>query len=410
MKMILNKLTAGVLLVSVMLSVSSCGKPNPDISEGGKQTTSQAESATDQTTTTTDIDSTTNGSTGISGSQADSSASSGMGTSSSAKSTASSVLSSKNKTTSASPSTTATKATSANQTTTTTKAPPSGTVMDFRKPGDTNTLGVWWWSISTIKGSTGQKYLDFCVLNSVSEIYLCIDGMSQSGSTNFADVRAFVKKASNMGIRVAALTGDYKWIQPGNNGFQNYVDKFVSYQNAAAADEKFYSMHLDVEPHQHPDFKTGTAGRAKIMQWFADFAINKAVPAAQSAGTLLEWDIPFWMSDTVKNPENGSNIILAELMAKHCDTITIMSYRDTAQAMHSVSAEEIAFAKKHGCKIVLGAETYSTEGDQVSFMEEGKAYMATELNKLNNMLLGEFADRNFGLAIHQIKRWFDLKN
>lgn len=404
MKIIFNKLAIFVLLFCVILtSFSSCGKQISNISEGEKQTLMK-----NQTSATTDIESTTEFTTRISSSKADSSVSSEIDTSS-PKSSASSALSSKNKTTSSVISTTATKGSSASQATTT-KTPPSETIMNFRKQGDTNTLGVWWWSISTIKGSTGQKYLDFCVLNSVSEIYLCIDGMSQSGSTSYADVRAFVKKAGSMGIRVAALTGDYKWIEPGNTGFQKYVDKFVSYQNSAAVDEKFYSMHLDVEPHQHPDFKTGTEGRAKIMQWFADFAINKAVPAAKSAGTLLEWDIPFWMSDEVKNPVNNSNIILAELMAKYCDTISIMSYRDTAQAMYNVSIEEIEFAKKYGCKIVLGAETYSLEGDAVSYMEEGKAYMVSELYKLNNMLLKEFPNRNFGLAVHQIQRWFDLKN
>ena len=283
----------------------------------------------------------------------------------------------------------------------------SGTVMNFRKSGDKNTLGVWWWRINTITGSAGQMYLDFCVQNHVSEIYLCVDGMRESSGTTFATVRSFVKKAHGLGIRVAALTGDYEWIEPTNTGFQSFVSKYTAYQNAAASDEKFYAMHLDVEPHQHPDFGTE---RAKVLQWYADFTVNKATAAAKTAGALLEFDIPFWFNDTVTDAGTGNRIGLNDLMAKYCDTIVIMSYRDTAQSMHDVSKEEIASAKKYGCKIVLGAETYSTEGDAVSYMEEGKKYMVSELTKLNIMLLQDYPSRNFGLAIHYNETWYQLKN
>ena len=260
-----------------------------------------------------------------------------------------------------------------------------------------------------MKTAKADTYLDFCQKNRVSEIYLCIDGMTASGSTSFADVRAFVKKAAAKGIRVAALTGDYRWINPGNTGFQTYVDKFGAYQKAASKEERFYAMHLDVEPHQHPDFKTGADGRAKVMQLFADFTLQKAVPAAKAAGTLLEWDIPFWMTDVVKDGE-GKDVVLAELMAKTCDTIAIMSYRDTAAKILDVAKEEIAFAKQYGHKVILGVETKSSEGDQVSFMEEGKAVMVEEMAKVHASLKESIPDGNFGLAVHQASVWYSLKD
>jgi hypothetical protein len=295
----------------------------------------------------------------------------------------------------------------ASQTTTTTET--KKTTIDFRKQEDPDTLGVWWWQISTIKNS--DNLMTFLKENTVSEIYLCIDGMSeaQNGRATFEDVRAFVKKAGTMGIRVAALTGDYRWVNPDDTGFERYVKKFKEYQSEAADDEKFYSMHLDVEPHQHPEFKTGAEGRAKVMQLFADFVVNKAVPAAKEAGTLLEWDIPFWMTDIVKDSD-GSEIVLAEMMAKYCDTIAIMSYRDTATKILDVSKEEIEYAKKYGCKIILGAETKSSEGDAVSFMEEGKAIMVAELEKVHKSLKESLTDISFGLAVHQASVWFSLKD
>lgn len=291
----------------------------------------------------------------------------------------------------------------------TTTTDPKKTTIDFRKQDDPDTLGVWWWQVGTIKYS--DNMMTFLKNNTVSEIYLCIDGMGkeQSSKATFEDVRAFVKKAGTMGIRVAALTGDYRWINPDNTGFERYVEKFNDYQDEAADDEKFYSMHLDVEPHQHPEFKTGAEGRAKVMQLFADFVVNKAVPAAKEAKTILEWDIPFWMTDIVKDSD-GSEIVLAEMMAKYCDTLGIMSYRDTAEKILDVSKEEIEYAKKYDCKIILGAETKSSEGDAVSFMEEGKAVMVAELEKVHKGLKETVSDTSFGLAIHQASVWFNLKD
>lgn len=298
----------------------------------------------------------------------------------------------------------ATTTTTAMQTTTTTTS--SGTVMNFRQPGDVNTLGVWWWDASTIAGTTGQQYLNFCVQNNVSEIYLCISNMTSSGSISYASVRSFVSTANSLGIRVAALSGDYSWFEPNNTGFQAYVDKFNAYQSAAAANEKFYSMHLDVEPHQDPLFQTN---RAQVMQWYADFVVTKAVPAAEAAGTLLEFDTPFWLTDMVIDAGTGGNIVAAALMAKYCDTVCVMSYRDTAQGMYDVAVEEIGYAQQYGSKIVLSAETYSTEGDSISYMEEGKAYMVSQLTALNAMLFSAFPNRNYGISIHQIQTWYNLQ-
>ena len=81
-----------------------------------------------------------------------------------------------------------------------------------------------------------------------------------------------------------------------------------------------------------------------------------------------------------------------------------MSYRDEATKMYDVSSDEINYASSLGKKIYLGAETYSLEGDNVSYLEEGKKYMYSELDKLRNLIPSDF-----GIAIHQIKTWKELK-
>jgi len=276
--------------------------------------------------------------------------------------------------------------------------------MNVRDSGDVQTLGVWWWNINTVESPQSDIYLDFLAKNKVSEIYLCVDSMGQSVS--ISKVKAFVRKAGKNGMRVAALTGSISWIETGNKGFETFAAKFNNYQTSASENEKFYAVHLDIEPHQRDDFGSN---RAEVLQLLADFLTKKVRPAVTASGTLLEWDIPFWLeSADIVNDENGISIRMDELFAKKCDTVAVMSYRDTAAEMYSVSSDEIAFAKQYGSKIILGAETYSLEGDFVSYMEEGKSYMNAELLSLKAMMDSEIPNQNYGIAVHQIANWYAL--
>ena len=82
-----------------------------------------------------------------------------------------------------------------------------------------------------------------------------------------------------------------------------------------------------------------------------------------------------------------------------------MSYRDTSSKMIDVSIDEINYSKDNNKILFLSTETYSEEGNQVSYLEEGKAYMYNELNNLRKEI-----PNNFGIAIHNIKSWKELKD
>jgi transcriptional regulator with XRE-family HTH domain len=81
----------------------------------------------------------------------------------------------------------------------------------------------------------------------------------------------------------------------------------------------------------------------------------------------------------------------------------------------NVSIEELIYGEKRKLELEneepkqnnkllnLGVETKSSEGDKVSFMEEGKIYMNQQLEILRQML-----PQNFGIVVHHIKTWRDL--
>jgi hypothetical protein len=249
---------------------------------------------------------------------------------------------------------------------------------------NTGVLGVWWWHDELIKE---DKYLDFAARNSVNEIYLCTEDFSQ-------ETAAFISKAGTKGMKVFLLAGDYRYIYD-KAPLDTLIVKYAEYQKSTAPSEKFSGVHLDVEPHQDPAF---SANRKNILNTYLHFVID----VCAEYETDLDFDIPFWFDDEV--PYRGNTVKLFEAVMSEANRVFVMSYRDTAEEMYEAAKDEIAFAKKHNQEIILGAETYSEEGDHVSYFEEGKKYMYAELAKLHG-----FIDyKNYGIAIHHIKTWFDL--
>ena len=297
------------------------------------------------------------------------------------------------------PTTTTTASTTTQPTTTTTTVPVPETFFTYDTDQKNGSLGVWWWDCRTGIGESNYKpRLDFLQNNHVTEIYLWVNPARMTND----QIAEFIHQAADRGMRVAWLSGDVSWIQEGNTGFETFFAQFKAYQDQAADDAKFYGIHLDVEPHQ--------AGSSDSnWQLYANLVL-RATATAHEYGTVIEWDIPFWLDD-MKVTVDGSSVKLLNVLAAHSDTLCLMAYRDTASAILSVSEQEIPLGTANNCKIVLGVETYSREGEYVSFLEDGKAVMYNALAAVLTDLSGRSTlDAGYGCAVHFIENWMRLKN
>lgn len=269
--------------------------------------------------------------------------------------------------------------------------------LDCRKPGDGGHIGVWWWNAADGIGEKKRgKYLDFLAQNGVDEIYFC------PGNYSNEKVQIFVADANARGMRVAWLTGDSGWLEIDSTGCQIAVDRFLTYQKTAPADARFYAIHLDVEPHQRPDFSSARPG---YMQRFYEIA-DEAGKTVHAGGYEIEWDLPFWFDQDKVFTIDAGEILFLEAMSRISDTLCLMSYRDKAADILSISEEELAAAANTDCRVVCGVETHSEEGDGVSFMEEGKRKMYAELVTLYRTLSGK--EKAYGIAVHYLNTWYDL--
>ena len=204
-------------------------------------------------------------------------------------------------------------------------------------------------------------------------------------------------------MRVALLAGDVSWIRPGNRGFAETLILYRSYQRHAAPEEKFYALHLDVEPHQDTKLSDD-----RKWQLYADFVL-RASADVHAAGEKIEWDIPFWLDGRRVVYGNREDAPILDVLTENSDCITLMSYRDTAEAMLDVSKTEIEMAKARNVRIVLGAETGETgEGGFVTFFEEGAGKMDAELAKVAEALDAAKVPAGAGIAIHHLGSWKKL--
>ena len=260
--------------------------------------------------------------------------------------------------------------------------------------------GVWWWrGEDAANPAEAARRMEFLKKHAVTEIYFCTDLKEERR----ADVRRFVKAARGHGMRVALLSGDVSWIRPGNRGFAETLARYLAYQKAAAPGEKFYAIHLDVEPHQ--DSKLSDARK---WQLYADFVLRAAADV-HAAGEKIEWDIPFWLDDKKVAYGDREDAPLLDVLTESSDCITLMSYRDTAAAMLDVSKTEIELAKTRKVRVVLGAETGATgEGSAVTYFEEGAMKMDAELAKVVAALEAANVPAGAGIAIHHLGSWEKL--
>ena len=205
-------------------------------------------------------------------------------------------------------------------------------------------------------------------------------------------------------MRVALLAGDVSWIRPGNRGFAETLAIYRAYQRRVQPNERFYALHLDVEPHQDTKLSDG-----RKWQLYADFVLRAAADV-HAAGEKIEWDIPFWLDNIRVEFGERKGVSLLEVVMGDADCVALMSYRDTAAAMLDISKTEIDIAKKGGVRVVLGAETGATgDGDFVTFHEEGAAAMDAELAKVVPVLEAANVPAGAGIAIHHLGSWEKLE-
>lgn len=264
--------------------------------------------------------------------------------------------------------------------------------------GNQRTLGTWMWDVTDILRP--EEAIAFLSSHHVTEVYL-----SYSRAMLKSKYRAFISLCAAKGIRVAAIGAEADWVLPeGGKRLESFFKWFKEYQEGCQEDsEKFYGIHMDVEPHQLDAWKED---QQSVQDAYAAFLV-KAKAFCDEQKVSLEADIPFWF-DGLYATLDGQKISLGEAALRLCDTTLIMSYRDNAEAILRCGDVLLPKAKELGKRMILAVETGKIyEEINITFYHLGLTRLYAELDKLYGLVaqadLGEV-----GYAIHYYQSWKNL--
>jgi len=118
-----------------------------------------------------------------------------------------------------------------------------------------------------------------------------------------AMVRAFLKKAAAVGITTELLTGDANWVTSSSAAQTpiNICKQVATFnRGAASAAERFYGIHLDIEPYLTAGWESNNgAGRDPWNDAYENTLINilrTCKNEGASSNMIVSWAIPTWFS------------------------------------------------------------------------------------------------------------------
>ncbi|WP_339837808.1 hypothetical protein [Paenibacillus sp. FSL R7-0272] len=256
--------------------------------------------------------------------------------------------------------------------------------------------GTWVWDTTQIRNNA-QDILSFAKANNINTIYL-----QMNRDIKIPEYKNFIRLARAQNIAVDIMDGRSAWgLTESREQIASFMDWIETYQAQALANEKFAGIHLDIEPHVHPQWKINQA--SVITQWQGN--VNYIIDRAARMKMPVAADLPFWL-DNYKIP--GSTMAVSSWMIRKFDSITIMAYRDTAAAIYNVAKDELIDAASVGKKISIAVETkQSKEGDFITFYEEGDAYMEEQLKLVEKMASAHTSFNGF--SVHEYSSWKTLR-
>lgn len=271
----------------------------------------------------------------------------------------------------------------------------------YRFQNATN-LSTWLWDTSRIV-SESDLIIENLTNHHVNGLYLQIDTTIENKV-----YQAFIAKASAKGIHVHALDGAPAWVDSKGTKFQNkFLNWLKVYQKAAAANEKFKGIHLDVEPYEHERY----AEQSKQLLMRYQTMMITFLEEARQMNLEFGIDIPFWFYGVTYNNQYGKGN-LAEFLCRYVKNITIMAYRDTAvgeDGIIGISTKEMKMFKEYNVKGTIAVETgrLTNQFKFVTFYEES----ADDMYKQLDLVYDHYKDDSAfsGIAIHYFDSWMDME-
>lgn len=219
--------------------------------------------------------------------------------------------------------------------------------------------------------------------------------------------RGLIRKLHRRGLKAYALLGSAylhteQYVLPEKRQealamFQRVLD----YNTAAAPQERFDGINLDIEPHILPQWRRD---RSRLLGQFLDLGAA-FMERKRASGLALQVGpaIPFWL-DGIELEWRGRTRPVSEHVIDTFDYVALMDYRDHAEGRDGLvrlAQGEMDYATSRGRGVVIGVEVTPNEIRKVSFNHLSEKQMERELRLTRNAFHRQSAFAGF--AIHHFR-------
>ena len=254
--------------------------------------------------------------------------------------------------------------------------------------------GIWWysasgnsWGAEQVLGNNAKEaaVIQFLQEWNIGRVYC---GFNAHIRTNFPLIRTWNTKLHAAGKSSQLLLGEDAWIFPQHRSklLTLYIQRDLIDFNAAAtkADQRYDGLHLDIEPHGLPEWKTSSpAGRKDFLLLLRDTFQQVRLYLNQHGASAIPVyaDLPVWY-DQLPTPVGWNSAAERDAwfadLAKSLAGISLMAYdRKTSSAIEKGVDWELQNFKgevRVGLKASVGAgKTWNSLADFVAIIQAQEA-------------------------------------
>jgi hypothetical protein len=269
---------------------------------------------------------------------------------------------------------------------------------------------MWVWDFYT-SAATKQQRTELLQFAQKHRINLLFIGTRHSLKDRSGDYEELLSDAKQKGIRVFALAGKADWaLEEKHSEALAHLQQVIDY-NANHPDAEFNGIQFDIEPYTLSEFPDHVD---RIGSEFLQL-LQTSMFRIKDAGSRLELDgaIPFWYATSSINVTfGGVSKPLSQHILDIVDSVSIMAYRDQADAQIDLSLADIEYAASVGKKAYIGMETMPPRGDSIpdwiTYYNKTMTYMNEQLAKIQQHYVSHSGFG--GIAIHAYDSFKDMQH
>ncbi|THC44532.1 hypothetical protein [Massilia sp. Mn16-1_5] len=280
---------------------------------------------------------------------------------------------------------------------------------------------IWTWEEDSYamleQPAAAGRAIDFLKSKSIDTVFLYADAF---GGRNLIKeqpqlYRRLIRRLHASGMKAYALLGSgylhtERYVLPKHRAEAlAMLQRVLDYNKAAAPEERFDGINVDIEPHILAEWSTR---KMALLREFVELS-SALMAAKQASGQALPIGpaIPFWL-DGLNVEYKGVTKPVSQHVQDLYDYVALMDYRDRAlggDGIVSHAMDELTYADKVGKQVLIGVETLPNAIKKVSFEHLREADMERELGITAKTVggmkpFGGFVIHHYG----QYRRWLGL--